>query len=134
MTKGLTQAGIKLDRWQPEVVVEMVKKSLRKNAPMVGKFVEDDARRRLDAIREPSDKRSVNYRNYLSKYILTHSVEEDNKGITILIGMKIGKSGQTHHGFYIETGSRTAPAQPYLRPALFENGREVESILTESAK
>ena len=135
MTKSFTnEAGVKWDKWQPEVVEKMVKDSLRRNAPMVGKFIEDDARRRLDAIKEPSEKRPKHYRFYLSKAILTHVVEEEEKAIVILVGMKIGRRGQTHHGFYIETGSVTAPAQPFLRPALFENAQEVQDILSEPIK
>ena len=132
MTKSFTGAsGLIWEKWDPEAVQEMVSKSLRKNAPMVGKFVEDDARRRIDMIKEPSDKPNRAYRRYLSRWVLTHSIEEDTTGITIYIGMKIGRRGQTHHGFYIETGSHTAPAHPFLRPALFQNSRQITTMLSE---
>lgn len=121
-----------ITKWTPENVIRMARQELLSNADMVGKFVEDDARRRLDEIRTPDTKRDKNYRVYLSKYILTHTVEDSPKEITITIGMKVGTQGQTHHGFYIETGSATAPVHPYLRPAVFHNEKNILSILTGS--
>jgi len=95
----------------------------------VGKFVETEARRRLDAITDPDTKRDKNYRSYLSSYILTNKVEQETNAVVIQVGMKIGTEGQTHHGFYIETGSSTAEAHPYLRPAVFNNEREIVGML-----
>lgn len=119
-------------KWTPENVVNMTRSELVKNAEMAGKYVEDDARRRLDAIKNPNTKRDNNYRRYLSKYILTNYVENKPTEVVIYVGMKVGTDGQTHHGFYIETGSSTAPAHPYLRPAVFQNGRNIVNILTGS--
>ena len=117
-------------RWTPENVKKQVIAKLLGNAPQTGKFIEDDARRRLDAIRTPDTKRDVNYRNYLSKWILTHAVEKQGEdGFVIAIGMRIGKDGQRHHGFYIETGSSTAPAHPFLRPAVTQNARDIILML-----
>jgi hypothetical protein len=125
----VTDQDVTFTEWNPEKIKQAVSKQLMANAPAVGKFVEDDARRRLDAIRTPDDKRNVNYRWYLSKHILTHAVEEQGDGFVIAIGMKIGKEGQRHHGFYIATGSSTAPAHPYLRPAVTMNARDIVGIL-----
>lgn len=125
----LGEMSITWEEWNPGDVVDRFIEVYQERAPMVGKFLEDEARKRLDAITHPRQKRPANYRKYLSKYILTHVVEEDWKSINVLVGMKIGQRGQTHHGFYIETGSRTAAAHPYLRPALLQNQREVLDII-----
>lgn len=117
-------------RWDPKAVKEMVRVQIENNLDAAAKFVEDDARRRLLAIRKPDTKRDVNYRNYLASYILTHQVESEKKDLVARIGMKIGKEGQKHHGFYIERGSSTAPAQPYLRPALMDNAKDIIRIIT----
>ncbi len=121
----------KFTRWTPSDVKAMVADKIFDRMGMAAKLVEDDARRRLDAITKPDTKRDVNYRKYLSKYILTHKVEVDGKSIVGYVGMAIGKQGQTHHGFYIERGSSTAPAQPYLRPALVQNLKNIMGILTK---
>ena len=118
-----------ITKWQPANVKRMVKDVLLSRAGDVGKFVETEARRRLDAITDPDTKRDINYRNYLSSYILTNKIEDEVNAVIISVGMKIGKEGQTHHGFYIETGSSTAAAHPFLRPAVFDNEREIVGML-----
>lgn len=120
---------VRLEDWQPKRVEKMVEDQLLSRAEDVGKFVETEARKRLYQIKTPDTKRDRNYRHYLAKFILTHRVEQEVKAVVIRVGMKIGKQGQTHHGFYIETGSRTAPAQPYLRPAVLNNTREIMQML-----
>ena len=121
---------VTFERWTPETVKSLVTAKLLGNAPQTGKFIEDDARQRLDSIKTPDTKRDVNYRHYLSKWILTHAVEKEGEdGFVIAVGMKIGKDGQRHHGFYIETGSSTAPAHPFLRPAVTQNARDIILML-----
>lgn len=122
---------VRFTKWNPKEVKKLAKQQLLSHADMAGKFVEDDARKRLNKIKNPDTKADVNYRNYLANYILTHSVEENKNEIVIQVGMKVGKQGQRYHGFYIETGSSTAPAQPYLRPALMHNLRKVLGILVD---
>ena len=118
------------ESWTPEKIKQAVSAKLMGNADDTGKFIEEDARRRLDAIRTPDDGRNVNYRNYLSKFILTHAVEKQGEdGFVIAVGMKIGADGQRHHGFYIATGSSTAPAHPFLRPAVTQNARDIILLL-----
>lgn len=118
-----------ITRWEPANVKTMALEVIMSRAEDVGKFVETEARRRLDAIINPDTKRDRNYRSYLSSFILTNVVEKGEKEVVIRVGMKIGKDGQTHHGFYIETGSSTAEAHPYLRPAVFNNEREIVRML-----
>ena len=120
---------VKFTKWNTDEVKKMAKQQLSSNADMAGKFVEDDARRRLNDIQKPDTKADVDYRNYLANYILTHSVEENKNEIVIRVGMKIGREGQRHHGYYIETGSSTAPAHTYLRPALMHNLKKILGIL-----
>lgn len=120
----------KMTSWTPKAVENMVMSGIQSRVDMAGKFVEDDARRRLDAIKNPDTKRDLNYRQYLSKYVLTHVTETEKRSVVTRIGMRIGKQGQTHHGFYIERGSSTAPAQPYLRPALVQNVKDIVRIIS----
>lgn len=118
-----------ITRWEPANVKKMAMEVILSRAEDVGKFCETEARRRLDAITDPDTKRDRNYRSYLSSFILTNKVEQEMNGVVIRVGMKVGKEGQMMHGFYIETGSSTAEAHPFLRPAVFGNAREIVGML-----
>ncbi len=124
-------SGVTFENWQPEKVEEMVKQKMVSRGEDVAKYVETQARNKLDAIKTPDTKRDINYRNYLSRYILTSQVTEEDKAVLIQVGMRVGRRGQTHHGFYIETGSTTAPSRPYLRPAVLDNKRNIMRLLAD---
>jgi hypothetical protein len=114
--------------WNPEKWKGELKAQLVANGEIVGKFVETDARRRLVAYEEPKQGRA--YRQQFLPHLLTYVVEDKGNEVVISVGMEAreGVSGR-YHGFYIETGSSTAPAQPYLRPAVFENGPQIVALL-----
>jgi len=116
-----------IKNWQPQKVKAMVKGILSQNAEGVGVFVETEARKKLDAISSPDTKRDINYRAFLSKWMLTHTVVITENMVEVNVGMRVGDrgSGSHHHGFFIEIGSESAPAHPYLRPAVFNNKEEI---------
>ena len=117
--------------WNPEAVIAAALDEVQRNAEIVGAFVESEARRRLDAIKQPGNKRAVAYRAFLSRYMLTNVVTRTAKEVVVRVGMKTrSQKGGDRLGFYIETGSRLAPAHPYLRPAVFDNAREIVKLLT----
>jgi HK97 gp10 family phage protein len=121
---------VQFTEWNADKVREAAANLLFEHAPQTAKFIEDDARKRLEAITTPDTPRDKNYRWYLAKWILTSAVEKTgNDEFVIAVGMKIGKDGQRHHGFYIETGSSTAPAHPFLRPAVTQNARDIIRML-----
>ena len=124
-------SGVHWTKWDPAAVKAAVKSQLVENGEIVGKFVENDARRRLDAITKPDNRKAVRWRALLSKWVLTNTVEEEQDAVVISVGMKRGpKSGGNTRGFYVEIGSKSAPAHPYLRPAVFQNMREIVKLLT----
>lgn len=112
-------------KWRPQEFKNEVARNLLANAELVGKFVETEARRRLLAITDP-DWGEV-YRGYVAR-LIGNEVETDSKGVTIRVGVRPGKSG-SHHGLYIELGSKTAAAHPFLRPAVYENAGKIISLL-----
>ena len=120
-----------ITEWKPERLKDAVRAQLMDRGQTVGKFVEGEARRRLDAISKPDNKRAVAWRAFLSRYVLTNTVTSEEDAVVIRVGMKVGprKGGDTR-GFYVETGSSTAPAHPYLRPAVFQNMRDIVKLLT----
>lgn len=120
-----------VEKWDPIAVKKMAMDELMANAELTGVFIESEARRRLDAITAPDTSRDKNYRHYLSKYLLTHTVTVEKDAVVIDVGMKVGPrgTGASHHGFYIEIGSESAAAHPYLRPAVFDNANEIVGLL-----
>jgi hypothetical protein len=113
-------------KWRPQVVKKAVMAELMENAEIVGKFVEEEARRRLYAIQDPEW--GERYRRLIVGQRLTFVVERERNAVVITVGVKGGEKGR-YYGFYIEMGSKTSPAHPYLRPAVFDNAREIVALL-----
>jgi len=127
--------------WNPEAVIQAVADELVANGEIAGKFVESDARRRLLAVRTPEW--GAAYRAIIANYMLTSYVEREPKAVVIWVGVRRGEKG-VQHGLWIELGTRSRtvvtkagkkrriagyPAHPYLRPAVFENAREIVQLL-----
>lgn len=113
--------------WKPDAFKKNLVAELAENGEIVGKFVETEARRRLLAISDP--KWGEAYRSKLVARLLTYEVISSPKEVTINVGVRTSSSG-SHHGFYIEMGSSTAPAHPFLRPAVFQNGKRIVALLS----
>ena len=105
-------------RWDAKRVTREIADEVEATLEVAGKVVEVDARRRMLAIREPE--RGRGYRRVLALYRLTSAVVRTSWEIAVEIGIPKGKKGGDY-GFWIEVGSRTAPAHPWLRPALLTN-------------
>ena len=118
------------EKWNPKAVREATLKELKANGEIVGKFLDTAAHQNLDAITEPSNPKAVRYRRFLSRWVLTHRVDADENGVTIQVGMRKGpgKAGDMR-GFYIEIGSRTAPATSFLRRTILQNKRDILATL-----
>ena len=125
-----------ITEWRQREVLEFVKDNLAEQGEIVGKFVEDEARRRLVAITDPEW--GVNYRQKVVARLLTNVVEKTATGVIIWVGVRQGPKGRDH-GLWIELGTRSTvvdgkrrpghPAHPYLRPAVFENARKIVLLL-----
>lgn len=113
--------------WQPEKFKAAVVAELEKNAGEAGQFVVDNARQRLQAIRDPEW--GTGYRRNVVASLLRFEVERRPNEVIILVGVARSPDSR-HHGFYIELGSSTAPAQPYLRPAVFQNAAKIVFLLS----
>lgn len=121
--------------WTPEKFKAALNKEVKGNAEIVGKFVETEARRRLVAIEDPE--RGRPYRQQVLARALTYEVEAMANEVVTRVGIPVGPTigkrsgaeGQRKRGLYIEIGSSTAPAQPYLRPAVFENAGKIVALL-----
>lgn len=117
--------------WKSDTLKKALLADLTANADIVGEFVESEARRRVLAIPEPAW--GAGHRKYISR-LLTNVVEQERNAVVIRVGLPPGKKTKTgttrHLGFYIEFGSKTAPAHPYLRPAVYENAANIVALLS----
>lgn len=113
--------------WTPEKVNQAALDQIEANAGDAGSYVEAEARRRLQAIREPEW--GAGYRRNVVASLLMHKVQRTGDEVVITVGVATSEKSR-HHGLYIELGSSTAPAQPFLRPAVFENGAKIVGLLT----
>lgn len=113
--------------WKATEFKKKLSGDLAANAEIVGKYCETDARRRLLAINDP--KWGAKYRTQVVARLLTYEVKASPKEVIINIGVRATSSGR-HHGYFIEFGSRTAPAHPFLRPAVRENAAKIVSLLS----
>jgi HK97 gp10 family phage protein len=118
--------GVKWRNWRPEKVREAVLDDLVENGEIVGKFVETEARRRLHAITDPAW--GEKYRQLIVGRRLMYEISRRAKEVTIRVGVRKGEKGRWY-GFYIEMGTHRRPAHPYLRPAVFQNRREIVALL-----
>lgn len=108
--------------WNPQGLKDKIKADLAENMEIACKFVETMARTRLLAIREPEW--GASYRRNIVARRLTYVVKIEGNEVVGTVGVR-GK----HEGFWIEVGSKTSPAQPYLRPAVFNHGAEIVKLL-----
>jgi len=115
-----------IDRWRAREVMAATRAEVAENMEIAAKLVETEARRNLLHIREPEFGRA--YRKVLALYRLTSQVDTERDLIMAQIGIPAGVKGDSY-GFWIEVGSRTAPAQPWLRPALVHNLSKIMGIL-----
>lgn len=114
--------------WNPDAVKKAALDQVEANAGTAGSFVEAEARKRLQAIKEPEW--GAGYRRNIVASLLMHQVKRRPNEVITSVGVAKSKESR-YHGFYIELGSSTAPAQPYLRPAVFENGRKIVGLLAQ---
>lgn len=112
--------------WNAHVVVAAVTEEMERRMEEAAKVVEVDARHRLLAIREPEF--GQGYRRVLALFRLKSVVKRTAREIVGTVGIPAGDKGDSY-GFYIETGSRTAGAQPWLRPALLTNLATIKQLL-----
>jgi len=112
--------------WNERKIIAAVKTEVAANMEIAAAVVEVDARRRLLAIVEPEFGRA--YRRVLALYRLISRVVVEENAVEGQIGIPPGKEGGDY-GFWIEVGSHTYAAQPWLRPALVENFKDILKLL-----
>ena len=116
-----------ISEWKQKQVVEEIKNFVATNMEAAAGVVEMDARRRLLSIVEPAFGRA--YRRLLALGKLTSRVVVEEHVVEGQIGIPSGEKG-SDYGWWIEVGSKAKAAQPWLRPALLQNFKEIIRLLT----
>jgi hypothetical protein len=115
-----------ITEWNQRKIVTAVKAEVAANMEIAAAVVEVDARRRLLRIVEPEFGRA--YRRVLALYRLISRVVIGENAVEGQIGIPPGKESGDY-GFWIEVGSHTYAAQPWLRPALMDNLKDIIKLL-----
>jgi len=115
-----------ISEWRQREVIEEITAEVAANMEIAAGVVEVDARKRLLRIQEPEFGRA--YRRVLALYRLISQVVIGKDAIEGQIGIPPGEKS-SEYGFYVETGSHTYAAQPWLRPALLENLKDIIRLL-----
>ena len=113
-------------RWDPKQFKKELLQQVARNGQQVGEFVRADARRRLLSISDPYWGKE--YRSYVAGRV-SYEIETLPNEVVIEVGVRGGYS--QYHGFYIEVGTELRPAAPWLRPAVFENKRQIVELVNE---
>jgi len=112
--------------WNQREVIEAIKADLVANMEIAAGVIETDARKRLLRIQEPEFGRA--YRRVLALYRLISRVVVGKDVVEGQVGIPGGEKG-SDYGFWIEIGSHTYAAQPWLRPALMGNLKNIVRLL-----
>jgi hypothetical protein len=115
--------------WDLERFKEQVKAQLAENMEIVCVEVEQQARANMHAIEWRERFRA--YRQKLLCRLIGHEVEIGEDFVEGRIGIR-EEGGHSKAGYFIEVGQRNAPAQPWLRPAVFENAQRIVERLQSS--
>lgn len=119
-----------ITEWNAPAVIDFFSARIAASMEIAVKVVEEAARDNLAEIDDPPW--GAGYRNEIVGRMLTSYVEKQDKAVLGHVGVRVGSGkGGSLHGFYIEFGSSTAPAHPWLRPALYDNKDDILKILVE---
>ncbi len=87
-----------------------------------------DGMEKACAMVEEAAKARVPVRTGLSKSEITHQVQTDGADIVGYVG--VFQSSKAWYARFVEFGTRNMRAQPFIRPAVFENARRIVKLIT----
>jgi HK97 gp10 family phage protein len=102
--------------WNPQRVKANIAGRVAENMEVACQFVIGQARERVPV------------RRGVTKAEIAFTIEIGAKGNVVegIVGVKRGKA---FYAKFLEFGTRKMPARPFLRPAVFENAREIVRII-----
>ena len=113
--------------WNVKRVKKAVAKETAQNMAIACKFVEGEARENLMQIQTPRSGRA--YRQKVLAPRIMYEIEVGDDFVEGRVGIARGKRQEYHGAFYIEIGTKKIPAHPWLRPAMFNNARDIVRLL-----
>ena len=113
--------------WNPQGVKASVAEQVAKDMEVACKLVETQARANLMDISTPASGRG--YRQKVLAPRVKYEIEMGKDFVEGRVGILRGRHNEYHGAYYIEIGTRRYPAHPWLRPAVFNNAREIMLII-----
>jgi hypothetical protein len=113
--------------WNPQGVKASVAEQVAKDMEVACKLVETQARANLMSISTPASGRG--YRRKVLAPRVKYEIEMSKDFVEGRVGILRGRHNEYHGAYYIEIGTRRYPAHPWLRPAVFNNAREIMLII-----
>ena len=113
--------------WNPQGVKASVAEQVAKDMEVACKLVETQARANLMAISTPTS--GWGYRRKVLAPRVKYEIEMGKDFVEGRVGILRGRHNEYHGAYYIEIGTRRYPAHPWLRPAVFNNAREIMLII-----
>jgi hypothetical protein len=113
--------------WNPQRVKAAIAKNAAQNLEIACKFVETQARANLVSIADPKSGRG--YRQKVLAPRIAFEIVMGRDFVEGRVGISRGTRQEYHGAYYIEVGTRKIPAHPWLRPAVFNNAREIVQLL-----
>ena len=113
--------------WNPQGVKASVAEQVAKDMEVACKLVETQARANLMSISTPASGRG--YRRKVLAPRVKYEIEMGKDFVEGRVGILRGRHNEYHGAYYIEIGTRRYPAHPWLRPAVFNNAREIMLII-----
>ena len=119
--------GIVWKDWKPARVKAAIAEQAAQNLEIVCKFVETEARSNLMGISTPAYGRG--YRQKVLARRVSFEIEQGRDFVEGRVGILKGKHEEYHGAYYIEIGTRKIGPHPWLRPAVFNNARDIVRLL-----
>jgi len=116
-----SRSGVTIKGWGPGKtrVLKRIGGQVRKRMPAVGKLLVAEAQRR------------VAVRSGLLKKNIAYHITRSGQGPSIEFTLWLGVKRPAYHGALVEYGTVKMAAQPFLRPAIYDNARKIVHMLCE---
>jgi hypothetical protein len=111
--------------WKPQRVKASIADAVEENMKYACVFVQLRARANLMGIANPPEWRR--YRQRFLGPLVDFEITKDGDDIIGRVGIR--QKEEWRGGYFIEIGRKNLPAHPWLRPALFNNARDIVRIL-----
>lgn len=135
-TKTHWEGAKELQRKLKKLESKQQKRVMRKSVKEGSKLVVDAAKLNAKRIDDPHTRDAI-YKNIKAKKMKKRDAQREHGDMGYQIGVNVSetaKGGDTFYYGFVELGTRYMQAEPYLRPALENNWRQVMDVVAKKMK